>query len=494
MLFRSPRAFADAVRCGYDIDTLVTAFDNTIRSYMAPNLFINDTGHGLEKSGATEAVNSMMLSSAEGLVEVFPNWYKNKDAKFSRLRAKGAFLVSSEYDGEQQTVTSLNVKSEKGSELKLVNPWITSAIVKKSDGTVIPTTKGFVPNQPESKTIEFDTISGETYTITTDSNIAPTYKTVTVSSELDGFDVSGAVDGLLVSNPTSANGWATGNGWATCMPGVGGQVSGDWWLKLEFEQPVNISRWVVRNYGLLDNAPARNTKDCQLQTSTDGVNWIAIDTVTGNSSNVIDKNLGNSILTKYVRLHITKPIQNDEEMWQLRAAIVEFELYAETKEVNINIAPTYKTVTASSELDGFDVSGAVDGLLVPNPNSANGWATGNGWATCMPGVGGQVSGDWWLKLEFEQPVNISRWVVRNYGLLDNAPARNTKDCQLQTSTDGVNWIAIDTVTGNSSNVIDKNLGNSILTKYVRLHITKPIQNDEEMWQLRATIVEFELYG
>jgi hypothetical protein len=51
---------------------------------------------------------------------VFPNLTK-KSASFTRLRAKGAFLVSADYDGE--AVSNLRILSEKGQDLTLKNPW-----------------------------------------------------------------------------------------------------------------------------------------------------------------------------------------------------------------------------------------------------------------------------------------------------------------------------------------------------------------------------------
>ena len=63
----------------------------------------------------------MLLQSHTGTIEVFPaipqGW---KDARFDKLRAMGAFLVSAEMkDG---TVVSLKVYSEKGGTLRIRSP------------------------------------------------------------------------------------------------------------------------------------------------------------------------------------------------------------------------------------------------------------------------------------------------------------------------------------------------------------------------------------
>ena len=74
----------------------------------------------MEKAGAIEFINSMLIQSDHGFVKVFPNWI-GRDAAFDRLRAKGAFEVSSEFkDGR---VRRVSVKSEKGGRFRLVDPF-----------------------------------------------------------------------------------------------------------------------------------------------------------------------------------------------------------------------------------------------------------------------------------------------------------------------------------------------------------------------------------
>ena len=162
-----PRLSQEAVKSRYDIDTVVTKLVNVIDSQMAPNLRINDWTHGIEKSGATEAVNSMMLMSEDGITKIFPNWYADKDAKFADLRARGAFTVSAEYDGAAQEAKNVTVTSEVGKDMTLVSPWKEGMTVKDSNGKIVKTTKGTVPNweDTENATYTFATTAGETYTV-----------------------------------------------------------------------------------------------------------------------------------------------------------------------------------------------------------------------------------------------------------------------------------------------------------------------------------------
>ena len=118
---QTTRLYAIAMRAGYPPEGVVEAFKKyEIRRRGNRNYTLNDKHHGVEKAGAIEFINSMLIQSDHGFVKVFPNWI-GKDAAFDRLRAKGAFEVSSEFkDGR---VRRVSVKSEKGGRFRLVDPF-----------------------------------------------------------------------------------------------------------------------------------------------------------------------------------------------------------------------------------------------------------------------------------------------------------------------------------------------------------------------------------
>ena len=64
----------------------------------------------------------MLIQSHTGIVRLFPaipeEW---KDVRFTTLRTEGAFLVSAIM--ENGDVTTIDIHSEKGGELKLYNPF-----------------------------------------------------------------------------------------------------------------------------------------------------------------------------------------------------------------------------------------------------------------------------------------------------------------------------------------------------------------------------------
>ena len=162
-----PRLFPGAVQARYPADTIISNLANVINRQMAANLRINDGYHGVEKSGSTETVNTMLLLSEDGITKLFPNWCADKDAKFVNLRTKGAFVVSAEYDGTAQEAKNVTITSEAGEDMTLVSPWAEGLTVKDSEGNIVETTKGTVPNweDQENATYTFATTAGETYTV-----------------------------------------------------------------------------------------------------------------------------------------------------------------------------------------------------------------------------------------------------------------------------------------------------------------------------------------
>ena len=149
---QTPKLYAMAIRMGYPCRPIIEAFrKHEIRGRGQRNFHLRDNVHGVEKIGAMEFVNSMLLQSDNGFVKVFPNW-TGADAKFERLRAKGAFVVSSEMKGGKVTV--VEVTAEKGGRFRLVDPF---------GGRVTPpdVTRGRTRNSNEP-TLEIDLKPGET--------------------------------------------------------------------------------------------------------------------------------------------------------------------------------------------------------------------------------------------------------------------------------------------------------------------------------------------
>ena len=151
---QTPKLFAKAIRAGYSPQVIIDAFKKHQLAIMQKNFHIHDGVHGVEKIGAMEFVQSMLIQCDHGCVKVFPNW-TGADAKFENLRAKGCFLVSAEMkDGK---VVRVSVKSEKGGRFRLVDPRRQAYDNKVPEGW----TRGKTRNSGEA-TLERDFKSGET--------------------------------------------------------------------------------------------------------------------------------------------------------------------------------------------------------------------------------------------------------------------------------------------------------------------------------------------
>jgi hypothetical protein len=71
----------------------------------------------------------LLTSHGHGL-RLFPIWAAlrpDQSASFKTLRAKGAFLVSAEYDGATQLVRGVKILSEAGTLCRLLSPWAVSS-------------------------------------------------------------------------------------------------------------------------------------------------------------------------------------------------------------------------------------------------------------------------------------------------------------------------------------------------------------------------------
>jgi hypothetical protein len=83
--------------------------------------FMMRMGVWTENLSLPAVLNECMLQSYTGVLRLFANTRNLGPARFRSLRAAGAFLVSASWDG--RTVSEVEIVSEKGAPLRLVNPW-----------------------------------------------------------------------------------------------------------------------------------------------------------------------------------------------------------------------------------------------------------------------------------------------------------------------------------------------------------------------------------
>ena len=97
-------------------------------------------------------------SRAIRALRVFPNWPKDRDARFGQFRAYGAFLVTSEIvKGE---ITNVVIESEKGRPCVLLNPWPSRRVMlSRNDGKA---------EHMSGPVLRFKTTAGELISVSTD--------------------------------------------------------------------------------------------------------------------------------------------------------------------------------------------------------------------------------------------------------------------------------------------------------------------------------------
>ena len=129
------QTFTTAVRVGHDPRNVLVRLRKQLTVAGFPNLSVFGGGGGIENCcGVPATVNEMLLQSHEGVLRLFPVWPKGQPARFGRLRACGAFLVSSELKNGQ--VQRVIIESEKGRDCHMINPWPGQAIKLIRNGEV----------------------------------------------------------------------------------------------------------------------------------------------------------------------------------------------------------------------------------------------------------------------------------------------------------------------------------------------------------------------
>ncbi len=111
-----------AARVGYDPEILLSHLREQCESHGFPNLVLNYGGGGIETcSTVTATINEMLLQSHQNVMHLFADWPKGRDARFEKLRAYGAFLVSASQ--KRGVIGDVQILSEQGRNCSLANPW-----------------------------------------------------------------------------------------------------------------------------------------------------------------------------------------------------------------------------------------------------------------------------------------------------------------------------------------------------------------------------------
>lgn len=117
--------------------------------------FMASMGVWFENFGLPAVINECLMQSYNGVIRLFPNWPKEKNAAFRTLRAAGAFLVSCAIkDGVIQDVV---IESERGGTCRLYPPWPDTAVQVNHGRKRVGVTQDGV--------VAFETEPGEVYRV-----------------------------------------------------------------------------------------------------------------------------------------------------------------------------------------------------------------------------------------------------------------------------------------------------------------------------------------
>jgi hypothetical protein len=104
------------------------------------NLTVAQAYGGIETFGTTAAVNEMLMQSYDGVIHLFPVWQRERDARFTGLRAYGGHVVAAELRGGE--VRRVEIIKGEGT-LRVESPWEEGCVVEVQ-GKVVATGRGVV--------------------------------------------------------------------------------------------------------------------------------------------------------------------------------------------------------------------------------------------------------------------------------------------------------------------------------------------------------------
>lgn len=464
-----PQIYPAAIKAGYPAAEVISAMKSRLGT-LAPNNFFKQSGGGIETVGAIEAINAMLLQSTERVLRFFPNW-TGTDARFTNLRAVGAFVVSAGMAGG--VVQSASFTSEKGEPVNVQNPWPgQDLIVTQSGGSTVATTRA-------AGIYSFSTTPGATYTLSPAGGIPsarPTslsiYKNVSATSSVEqsGWSAAAAADGWE-SSLTGSLGWSSSNS-----------------TTIDHTEAITIDlrgNYLVSRVVLTPRTDGVNTGygfpiDFTIALSSDNVNWTTpiVRTAYALPAGVPQEFIVPPQTTQFVKITGTKLRANPNDGNRYR---MQFAEVAVQPLINLALnAPT--TASSSLETGGWGVAKAVDGIGT-SVTGAFGWSSTSNLS---------VDHTEWVMVDLgsAQPVSIVSLLPRTDGV--NAGYGYPIDFIIESATTaGGPWTTIATGTGAANPGTTPQTFNFTerSARYVRLTGTKLRSNPNDANQYRMQLAE-----
>lgn len=249
-----------------------------------------------------------------------------------------------------------------------------------------------------------------------------------------------------------------------------GATNGQYWLQVDLGATYTITSFTLMHAGAGGENSAWNTQAWNIQVSSDASNWNTVVTVANNTADITTHPIAQTA-ARYLKLNITTP-QTDPNT--VAARIYEFQAYGYSGSGSVDLALN-KSATANGSCSSSETPDkAVDG----NTTYDNKWCSG------------ATNGQYWLKVDLGSSMTVGRFVIYHAGAGGENSQWDTRDFNIQVSTDNANWTTVVTVTGNTSDITTNTIS-SRQARYILLNITNPQSSSQ---YVAARIYELEVFS
>jgi RHS repeat-associated protein len=237
-------------------------------------------------------------------------------------------------------------------------------------------------------------------------------------------------------------------------------TAADKWVQAALPSEQTVATVVLRHAQAGGEPATWNTRDFDIQTSRDGAIWSTALQVRGNTAAVTTHVLPAPARARYVKVVVLTPAQDTSPA----ARIYELEVYLTDR-----VTPTAAAGSAACAATEAAPM-AIDGSLTTK------WCS--------------LASSKWVQAQAPSAQAVNTVVVKHAGAGGESATLNTRDFDIQTSTDGATWVTRLQVRGNTASVSSHRFTAPVAARYVKLVVVTPTQTTDPA----ARIYEIELYN
>lgn len=237
------------------------------------------------------------------------------------------------------------------------------------------------------------------------------------------------------------------------------------WLQVDLGQTCYVSRWQVVHQGWIGEDATGNTRDFQLEKSDDGISWEVVDWVTGNTTDITDRDFPETG-ARYWRMVITEPNSNGTDAIKI---------------VNLNL---YGRFHPSKSISNENL--CIGKPVVAGGNDADNDLTVDGDRNTKWVLDGDASNQWFY-VDLEAKYLIDRIDLRTGINRNDLEVYNVCDFDVSVSNDASFWKVIHEVRYNINHKARLDIA-PVSARYIKVEILKPQQGtgtEVKVYELKA---------